>query len=312
MNSETVKRFVITRGLPGSGKTTLLTRLHDTDIKNEKYAIYVNADCYMKQGYSTAIPEAWRFAYYNLHHDDRLWNPDNDDTTIYIDALCTSTEAVAGLIEAVISYFNECRGWTNYDFTIYDFNEDRENCLRNNEFRAKINPSRSAALTIKRAEYDKLDNDKLISIVADYTADESRPITVTTHIIPATVWKYEDSSPVERIRANIMDAASMCGGILKNGVLYGESWVIGGREWNYTGTEWPVTPDEGREFEEFDRLLEFVCPDISFLNYKKIKNEICKHNEFHESDYYSSYEKMQWMVSIEDIVNVLVKYKIID
>lgn len=312
MNSETVKRFVIAHGLPGSGKTTLLTRLCDEEVNAEKDAILVDADCYMKQGYSKAIPEAWRFAYYNKHHEDKTWNPDRDDTTIYVDALCTSTESVGGLIKAIVAYFVECYGWINYDFTIYDFNEDRENCLRNNEFRAKINPARSAAITIQRADYEKVDNEKLISIIEQYAADEYKPIAVTTHILPATVWKYEDSSPIERIRANVMDAANMSGGIIKNGILYGEGWITSGREWSYTGAEWSVGPEEAREFVEFDKILEFVCPEISFLNYKKIKSEICKHNEYRESDYYASYEKTQWMVSINDIVNTLLKYKIIE
>ncbi len=303
-----IKRFVLAHGLPGSGKTTLLTRLYNEEIKNGKEAIYVNVDPFMKKGYETAFSDAWWIAYNAKSKNDFMWNPEHDDTTFYIDALCTTEDNIACLVKVITDRFTKTFGnWFEYQFTIYDFNEDREHCLQNDRLREEIDPARSAKITIARASYSPLDESKLNELIENKISNKR--VEFITEIIPAKVWCYDESTEEEKLKSKIMAAAGLCGGTVEAGILYGEAWTVGGEEWNYKGDTWSVGSEKPRDFEEFDKLLEYVWPDISFLVYKKLREKLCTINEFHESDYYESYDRQQWQVSIDDLTNEILKYK---
>lgn len=97
--------------------------------------------------------------------------------------------------------------------------------------------------------------------------------------------------------------------------LQSDEWSTGGSYgncWNdsidvYEADE-PLT-----EFKEFDDLLTTICPDISFLTYKKLKQISCSLGERHEKDYYGgngsnyAYHKC----NIEVLYNELVKLELI-
>jgi hypothetical protein len=69
-------------------------------------------------------------------------------------------------------------------------------------------------------------------------------------------------------------------------LLHSESWSLGGTWGSWDGRSGTVDAETPLEFTEFDRLLEVVCPNISFLGYKKLKSQCCQLDSRVDSDYY--------------------------
>jgi len=99
----------------------------------------------------------------------------------------------------------------------------------------------------------------------------------------------------------------------ENGKVKGESWCLGGSWadcWGGGGSVSGEAQPDG--FRELDELLEKVCPNITFLQYKGIYNEIVLTDEYGDSDYYggsTSYAYKYFMV--ENLYNALKKRELI-
>lgn len=308
--------IVLAHGLPGSGKSTMLKNLYNKDVAADKAALYVNMDMFPKhnRGYEGALSDAWQIAYQRKHKEDHCWNFIDDNTVQYLDVLCMSNAEVIGVIMAVVARFAECYQCTKYNFTILDFNEDRDMCLKNNAIRTKVNPERSAELTIKRANYEVLDTEAIVAEVAHKIATSKNywikdlNISVNVTLKPVKVWNRDAADPVEQMKADIYGAANSIATI-KGNLMEGETWRLGGREWSYTGEEWSVGGEEPAEFETFDRLMEILVPNITFLQYKKVRQACCKIEEYYESDYYESYNMARWICDLDKLVESLLKLK---
>lgn len=303
--------LVMARGLPGSGKSTLLKRLCKETEDGGRYAIYVDMDMFPKMTYEKALSEAWQIAYYKKHKDDYAWNYQYDDTLMFLDTLCATNENIADVIMAVAARFFETQQIQKYKVTVYDFNEDRDACTLNNKIRAKVNPNRDASSTIKHMAYPEISADAITAITAEKLAttknywlkDANCSVSVT--VKPAKVWDRSTASDIEGIKADLNTVASMGGGDVKDGKLYGEGWITGGREWNYKGHEWAVGGENPNDFDELDNVLDILAPNLTYLQYKKIRKECCSINEYHESDYYESYDKAQWVCDLDKLAEML-------
>jgi hypothetical protein len=63
--------------------------------------------------------------------------------------------------------------------------------------------------------------------------------------------------------------------------------VTGGSCW---GTEHiPRNAEPEPEFKDLDKILEQLCPDISFLQYKRLCREVIEIGEDTRNDYYGNY-----------------------
>lgn len=73
--------------------------------------------------------------------------------------------------------------------------------------------------------------------------------------------------------------------------LLSDSWSLGGTFgncWNdKLGT---LSPESPKPFKEFDELLERICPNLTFLQYKKLERECTEIAEYEERDYYGGIE----------------------
>lgn len=315
-NQNTSHKFILAHGLPGSGKTTLLTRLYNEDIKNEAEALLVNAD-----DYRTAVDKAFRNAWYDAYNikskRDKLFNWEGSYNT-YVDILCTNTDTIVNAIYAIVETFIERRlfitdkTWKNFEFVIYDFNEDRDNCIRNDELRGQIDPKRSAAITIRRASYEKIDADTIAERVIDRIDqklhDTIQDCTVSVKIVPAKVFSYDDATDFEKMKSKVLTAAYLSGGQIKNEQLYGEGWCTGGSEWSYTGSEWNVGSDTQNDFEELDNIIEAIEPSLPFFAYKKIVKEVATIHEYTDSDYYHCYNMSCWTCDLNKLTEEILKY----
>ena len=89
------------------------------------------------------------------------------------------------------------------------------------------------------------------------------------------------------------------------------SWATGGQS---GGSCWDTgdsvySSDDGElepEFDDLDKILEIICPEVSFLQYKKILREVIKNNSYRDDDYYGNYTNIaQKYVLLKDLYNAL-------
>ena len=312
-------QFVLCHGLPGSGKSTLLQRLAAEREANDEYALYVDMDKFHKSGYERALSDAWHIAYSKKQKQNYSWQIDSDDTVTYLDTLCVNEREVVEVIYEVVARFAQCCEAFNYVFTIYDFNEDRLACIENNKVRAKMDPKRSAELTIRNAKYTPIDSDSITERVKDRIASttdrwkmwiKDAPIKINVIIKAAKVWDRSTATAEDQVMADVLSTAYMVGEVIDN-KMYGNDWTTGGETWGIDGPDNadPVSPDQPLDFDELDRMLEVLAPNLTFLQYKKIRKECCSINEFHVSDYYESYYKSQWVCDLKKLAEILVSIK---
>jgi hypothetical protein len=71
-------------------------------------------------------------------------------------------------------------------------------------------------------------------------------------------------------------------------------WVSGGQKggscWGSEGLH-DIEAEEEPEFEELDKVLEKVCPQISFLQYKRICSECIEKDSDCDNEYYGNWTK---------------------
>lgn len=95
---------------------------------------------------------------------------------------------------------------------------------------------------------------------------------------------------------------------IKDGII-SVDWTIGGITggdcWG-SDADIPRTADPEPEFEDLDKILAEVCPNISFLQYKRLCQAIIKTKDWTEAGYYGNYyEKRIKSFSIAELEEYL-------
>jgi len=95
---------------------------------------------------------------------------------------------------------------------------------------------------------------------------------------------------------------------IKDGII-SVDWTIGGLT---GGSCWGGSADTARtadpepEFEDLDKILAEICPNISFLQYKRLCQAIIKTKDWTEAGYYGNYyEKRIKSFSIAELEEYL-------
>lgn len=90
-------------------------------------------------------------------------------------------------------------------------------------------------------------------------------------------------------------------------------WTLGGNHRDCWGGDYKVTPEaQPQSFEEFDKLIEKINPNISFIQYKNIYNTSVSVENTSEGDwyggcaYYGHYE-----CNVRELYNELVERELI-
>lgn len=300
-----MKKFVLAHGLPGSGKTTLIKKLVAKDIENGDDVEYIDLD---KEYYANNLDGKIRDALIYNDYDRRHSNGfgyDVQKVIVYVDMLCLTNKELANLIYALMKRYILVVEDKNFEFTILDFEPNRELCLKNDMIRSYASPLRSAKVTIENGKFESLDTELIGSLVGDQlTAGIDANCEFHVKVKQVPVWNSDEASPYERTKAYVYGAANSFGTVVKN-ILRGESWTVSGREWSYTGAEWSVGGQEPEDFDTFDNMMAALCPNISFLNYKKVRKECCEIEEYEDNDYYSSYTKNRWICNLDKLVSIL-------
>lgn len=70
---------------------------------------------------------------------------------------------------------------------------------------------------------------------------------------------------------------------VSGGVSGGSCWDDGSNDRHYA-----TSGDKEPDFSSLDTILENLCPNISFIKYKKLVNEIVKYGDYSVNEYYGN------------------------
>ncbi len=90
--------------------------------------------------------------------------------------------------------------------------------------------------------------------------------------------------------------------------------VSGGSCWD-TGDEdnhHPMSADPEPEFEDLDKILEAMCPNITFMQHKALMRDVVKRQEYSVKEYYGNYtDKAFKYFRIKDLYDYLINKDLI-
>ena len=248
----------ILMGLPGSGKSTW--RIKNTpSINNRFYGRHSsfccddylwNENCTYNYGRYKTIPDIIK----------RNLSIDNDSEFVCIDGLFTTNAQIQEVIDVVHTCLPKFRNDEDYVIVIHHWKEDREACLHNDKYRREL----SSATSIKNL---------LLEDPKDYKFDSVLRIKIVYHdVVRKTLYE------------GVFEPLSLYNGL--NGELTSNTWTTGGTWGDCWGGKGECDPDPQPEFEEFDRLIERVAPNITFMKYKRLYSECVEILNDYECDYY--------------------------
>ena len=248
-------------GLPGSGKSTFGNKM-----TNNRHDMLIKFDDYIKDGKLSSYDEIWKDTF---KYQTTFW-----PYFVILDGLFLTNSSRKSVIQSLIDYVEKKKADNGYCYRIiYHFwNEDRETCLHNDNGRRSVDSS----ITIKNAPYEPVDVDYIEKDIKDYIFDHQ----VKNHTV---------------VRATVYDKFFQSyGSTSEPDIMKSEEWTLGGttRDWNGNTVEFlkEQTPD----FVEFDELIEQVCPNISFIQYKNVYRKCVTQKTRTEHDYYGGSEERAW------------------
>lgn len=172
---------------------------------------------------------------------------------IILDGLITTNEAADKLLSAVLKQIDE-----KIDVVIVWWKKDVGACLHNDKGRRKID----SAATIKNLPFEEPSKE----LLKKYSAkSECRWVSLKPEF---DIWMDERGFDKQ------------------SGYLESSRWSLGGTSCNYLGNTYQISPEQQPSFVEFDNLLLEICPELSFLKYKKLYNETVTIEHGSERDYY--------------------------
>lgn len=250
--------ITILYALPGSGKTYFATKMNSS-------IPMVDLDAIIKtQGTNkfSILAELGKQVNSKLYRYSKY----ESSNSVIVDGLITTNVQLRDVIDSLTANL------TQYQpiFRLVYWNEDRDACLHNDEGRREL----SAALSIKNLPYEKPN----FQSFPELSQKRIQPMKVVKKS-PAITWISEILRSLEYSEYTIEH-------IVDSMVLKSQDWSLGGTWGNCWGDSGTTEADAQPDFEEFDKVLEVVCPNITFLKYKKLMSECCEVKQNYERDYY--------------------------
>lgn len=275
----------ILMGLPGSGKSTW--RIKNTPSINDRF--YGRHSSFCCDDYLWNENNTYNYGRYKTIPEiiKRNLDIDRDSEFVCIDGLFTTNAQIQEVIDTVHTCLPRFRNDENFVIVIHHWKEDREACLFNDKYRREL----SSATSIKNLP---LEDPK------DYKFESILEVKIVYHDVIR-----------KNIYEGIFEPLTVYNGL--NGILTSNNWTTGGtwRDcWNNKGE---CTPDPQPEFEEFDRLVEKVAPNITFMKYKKLYNECVTVETDHEYDYYGGCcHKAYYKCDLRKLYDMMVEMNVIE
>lgn len=247
----------ISYGLPGSGKTTFFQKLIKKDSEGFGQPRYHTIDCDDLLKKSMVGGKSFE---QRLEEEIRCLglkrSTMGSDVIIYIDGLLTTNEDLIKLIRLIDVNANK-----NFKITVYWWDEDREACIWNDEYRR----DESAKAQIKSLPFEKVDAD-LIESETGVKIKTSRQTVVR-----------------KSVTMHYAQELFLCDA---SGKFYSDEWCLGGSYGDWMGNSHVMDAEDQPEFTKFDEVLEQIAPSITFLKYKKLYKECVTIERNEDPSYY--------------------------
>lgn|SRR6185436_17382483 len=248
--------ITILYGLPGSGKSFYSQRNKETRVDFDAIikSHGPNKFAVLKELNRQTEIKLSRNYYYTRNH------------AVTIDGLVTTNQQLRDLIDSFTSYFQQYQ----IIFRLVYWNEDREACLHNDKNRRTI----SAAAAIKSMPYEKPHFDSF----PELSQKRIQPMKV--------VKKHNAISWISHLLRELDYDPIQIETITDTMQLESKSWCLGGECCTWDDQSSVVEAQAPRQFEELDRLLVYINPEITAIDFRQIKDICCSLFHFSESDYY--------------------------
>lgn len=267
-------------GLPGSGKSTYAAELSNISKRTMDRSLFIDCDMYM-------FDPAYSFL--NMKSIDavlrRYLAVTSNFNVICIDGLITTNEQVQTVINLCHLKMNVYSKPDEFRIIIDHWDEDRETCLHNDKFRRE----HSSETTIRNMQLDNPDG---------YQFDSEIPVEVVHHTVKKKTM-YE---------AVLLPKSSNN----RPGKLVSERWTTGGNWKDCWGGESIIHPEGAKDFIELDELLGQICPNITFLQYKKLEKSCVSIEYDYENDYYGGRQNYaMWVCDLKSLYETLSEMNLI-
>lgn len=287
---ESIKKIILTVGLPASGKTTFCkeyVKVNDSQYEEYDNPInHIEFDKYRKTSYGK-----------NLNFENVLLKRMKEyrDEILLLDTLLLNNH---GVIDSINILKDNLENIDNIEVEIHYWNLDRETCLYNDKGRR----DKDSEITIKNAKLEEID----IESIKKATSLEK--IYLFTHDVKR---KSELQLALDLLENKIIEEVYDKYDEEDKRYLYSEKWLVRGTERYYVGSNWEseyrqLESEEAIiEFEEFDNLLKQLCPSLTFIEYKELMKVAVDIEEFDKDDYYSYATYKRWRCDLDKLEEYL-------
>ncbi len=275
-----IEEMRITVGFPGAGKTTFAKQFSDTNsqyyMRNRKFADIIDFDSVFKTlnvkvGEDLDKDKVYRKALPRLKYD-----------ILILDGLFLTQKDV----EWILSVYLENPKFTERvevkKIIVDCWVPDKEACLWNDRGRRTVN----SKVSIRLLKQEEIDIKKIEERFGIKTKLEMHSVICKPEY---RVFVEENGIKTSR-DGNYLESAA---------------WCLGGESWGWDGGKHEISPEKPYNFDEFDALLEKICPTITFLQYKKLYNNTVTMEERDNSDYYSRATEAYWRCDLEKLWDML-------
>lgn len=250
MKNKQRKTVTLLWGLPGSGKTYYKTE----NAPQNGYKPQTVSICADAIARSTYRPD-WKSIDKLIAEDVVCKMTPVNVQEIIVDGLLTTNAAAEKWIEAILK---EAGDDYIVSFKIVWWTPNKEACKHNDAGRR----SESSVAQIENMPFEEPD----ATLVKKYKIGVTRK---------------------EVVRKADYRLWAALQGLGDQDTLESSTWCLGGTWGDYNGHTGTVSPSpQPLNFEEFDKLLEEICPNITFLQYKKLYGNCVEIRESSESSYY--------------------------
>lgn len=266
----------LTVGLPASGKSFFAK---DFIKRNPEYKL-IDIDSLKDENFFMK-----KMSLVDILNDQIRITYHRKDANIFLDALILTNEEIGNVLFQFSQFYDDIF------VTIHYWKENREVCLKNDCGR-RDTPS---AITIKNAVLEKIDQEKILENVKSdkyntYNVNIEKIVYHDVHLKEDWYRCFKPFVWIEKDKK--LRSASWC-----SGGAYGNCW---------DSTLSVVTPDDPVDFEQLDNLLIKTCPNLNFIDYRKIRKECVSTEEHYESDYYGGgTTNVNWVCDLEKLYSLL-------
>lgn len=272
--------FHILMGLPMSGKTFFANEMLKSCENDGHVSILTIGDEHLKSDDTLEYVDWWRDDFKRHFKNIRLRN----NNIVIIDGLILTKERVHDMKDLCVSFARKLDKHPQIRVIIHKWDNDRDRCYNNAMLKEHyMYDGKDPLYTIKYETFDHIDNDFIDDLQNEHN-EQYVKIKLTHHKVPKLTFydivlsKYDNTDGDNK--------------------MLSKSWIVG---------EEPV------EFDQFDDLLMKFCPDITYLNYKKLRKG-CVSTETHEEYSYSGdvFECVKWTCDLKKLYKMALDMKLLE